>query len=305
MRSLRGRSRRFATNRRTCLASRRAWLRRRERPRALADRRQRLDGRHARARAQSSRRSTRGSELLSVQGAAAADRGAPIVALAPRRDRRARGRPARRSSSTSTPTSRSSPTTSRGCWTASTPTRLSGSRAGARSSSRTATGAQRHVTGSTVWGASRAFRWACLQEILPFEERVGWDGIDEFKANARGWTHAGLRGPPVPAPSPRGRARRRVAGATKPGPCRVLRRLPPLVSRPAFALQRAARARRSGDDRRLRRRRRPPGAAQPTTWTRVPTFVASRAFGACGSARSRRPDAATARPEQGWQVRAR
>ncbi len=47
---------------------------------------------------------------------------------------------------------------------------------------------QRHVTGSTVWGASRAFRWACLQEILPFEERVAWDGIDEFKANARGWS---------------------------------------------------------------------------------------------------------------------
>ena len=46
---------------------------------------------------------------------------------------------------------------------------------------------QRHVTGSTVWGASRVFRWACLQEILPFEERVAWDGIDEFKANARGW----------------------------------------------------------------------------------------------------------------------
>lgn len=46
---------------------------------------------------------------------------------------------------------------------------------------------QRHVTGSTVWGASRAYRWACLQEILPLEERVGWDGVDEFKANARGW----------------------------------------------------------------------------------------------------------------------
>jgi poly-beta-1,6-N-acetyl-D-glucosamine synthase len=46
---------------------------------------------------------------------------------------------------------------------------------------------QRHVTGSTVWGASRAFRWACLEDVLPFEERVAWDGIDEFKANARGW----------------------------------------------------------------------------------------------------------------------
>jgi glycosyltransferase involved in cell wall biosynthesis len=50
---------------------------------------------------------------------------------------------------------------------------------------------QRFVTGSTAWGASRAWRWTCLQEVLPFEERVAWDGIDEFKANVRGWrTHA-------------------------------------------------------------------------------------------------------------------
>jgi poly-beta-1,6-N-acetyl-D-glucosamine synthase len=46
---------------------------------------------------------------------------------------------------------------------------------------------QRHVTGTTVWGASRAYRWHCLQTILPLEERVAWDGIDEFKANAQGW----------------------------------------------------------------------------------------------------------------------
>jgi cellulose synthase/poly-beta-1,6-N-acetylglucosamine synthase-like glycosyltransferase len=46
---------------------------------------------------------------------------------------------------------------------------------------------QRHVTGTTVWGASRAYRWRCLQDVLPLEERMGWDGIDEFKANARGW----------------------------------------------------------------------------------------------------------------------
>ena len=46
---------------------------------------------------------------------------------------------------------------------------------------------RRHVTGSTVWGASRAYRWDCLQEILPLEERIAWDGIDEFKANVRGW----------------------------------------------------------------------------------------------------------------------
>ena len=43
------------------------------------------------------------------------------------------------------------------------------------------------MTGSTVWGASRAYRWDCLQEILPLEERIAWDGLDEFKANSHGW----------------------------------------------------------------------------------------------------------------------
>jgi biofilm PGA synthesis N-glycosyltransferase PgaC len=47
---------------------------------------------------------------------------------------------------------------------------------------------QRHLTGSTVWGASRAFRRDCLRQVIPFEERLGWDGVDEFKANARGWS---------------------------------------------------------------------------------------------------------------------
>lgn len=47
---------------------------------------------------------------------------------------------------------------------------------------------QRHVTGSTVWGATRAYRWRCLVDVLPLEERLGWDGIDEFKANMLGWT---------------------------------------------------------------------------------------------------------------------
>jgi poly-beta-1,6-N-acetyl-D-glucosamine synthase len=46
---------------------------------------------------------------------------------------------------------------------------------------------ERHVTGSTVWGASRAYRRECLGEVLPLEQRMGWDGVDEFRANARGW----------------------------------------------------------------------------------------------------------------------
>jgi poly-beta-1,6-N-acetyl-D-glucosamine synthase len=46
---------------------------------------------------------------------------------------------------------------------------------------------QRFVTGGTVWGATRAYRRACLQDVLPLEERHGWDGIDQLKARARGW----------------------------------------------------------------------------------------------------------------------
>jgi cellulose synthase/poly-beta-1,6-N-acetylglucosamine synthase-like glycosyltransferase len=46
---------------------------------------------------------------------------------------------------------------------------------------------ERHVTGSTVWGASRCYRRECLAEVLPLERRMGWDGVDEFRANARGW----------------------------------------------------------------------------------------------------------------------
>jgi biofilm PGA synthesis N-glycosyltransferase PgaC len=46
---------------------------------------------------------------------------------------------------------------------------------------------QRFVTGVSVWGAARAYRSHCLQQILPLEERMGWDGIDVIKARVRGW----------------------------------------------------------------------------------------------------------------------
>jgi glycosyltransferase involved in cell wall biosynthesis len=51
----------------------------------------------------------------------------------------------------------------------------------------------RHVTGDRVRGASRAYRWACLQDVLPLENRPGWDGIDELKAGARGWKTQSFR----------------------------------------------------------------------------------------------------------------
>jgi glycosyltransferase involved in cell wall biosynthesis len=44
------------------------------------------------------------------------------------------------------------------------------------------------VTGAHVRGATRAYRRECLSELLPLEERMGWDGLDELKANVRGWT---------------------------------------------------------------------------------------------------------------------
>jgi poly-beta-1,6-N-acetyl-D-glucosamine synthase len=45
-----------------------------------------------------------------------------------------------------------------------------------------------YVTEGRVRGASRAYRWACLQDVLPLEERPWWDGIDGMKANALGWS---------------------------------------------------------------------------------------------------------------------
>ena len=51
----------------------------------------------------------------------------------------------------------------------------------------------RHVTGGRVRGATRAYRWRCLQDVLPLENRPGWDGIDELKAIARGWRTTSFR----------------------------------------------------------------------------------------------------------------
>jgi glycosyltransferase involved in cell wall biosynthesis len=42
-------------------------------------------------------------------------------------------------------------------------------------------------TRSYVAGMSRAYRWRCLQDVLPLEERRGWDEIDAIKAQILGW----------------------------------------------------------------------------------------------------------------------
>lgn len=45
-----------------------------------------------------------------------------------------------------------------------------------------------NVTRGHVRGAVRAYRWDCLQQVTPLEERMGWDGIDELNAQVNGWT---------------------------------------------------------------------------------------------------------------------
>ena len=51
---------------------------------------------------------------------------------------------------------------------------------------------QRHVTGDHVWGASRAYRRACLDDVWPLEDNLAWDRVDEVKAALAGWRTATL-----------------------------------------------------------------------------------------------------------------
>lgn len=46
---------------------------------------------------------------------------------------------------------------------------------------------ERFVTGTHVRGATRAYRRACLDDVAPLVERLGWDGLDEAKAALSGW----------------------------------------------------------------------------------------------------------------------
>lgn len=44
-----------------------------------------------------------------------------------------------------------------------------------------------HATRDHVRGAARAYRRECLDDVMPLVERIGWDGVDEIKAQTRGW----------------------------------------------------------------------------------------------------------------------
>ena len=48
------------------------------------------------------------------------------------------------------------------------------------------------VSGSHPRGASRAYRWALLDEVFALEPEMGWDGVDEVMAELRGYRTAGF-----------------------------------------------------------------------------------------------------------------
>jgi GT2 family glycosyltransferase len=53
---------------------------------------------------------------------------------------------------------------------------------------------ERYVTGDHVRGATRAYRAACLEQIGPLPEEMGWDGVDELKAAVLGWRTRSVSG---------------------------------------------------------------------------------------------------------------
>jgi hypothetical protein len=49
------------------------------------------------------------------------------------------------------------------------------------------------VSGSHPRGASRAYRWALLDDVHALEPELGWDGVDEVMAELRGYRTAGFQ----------------------------------------------------------------------------------------------------------------
>ena len=54
-------------------------------------------------------------------------------------------------------------------------------------------------------GATRAYRWECLEDVSPLVERLGWDGLDEAKASLHGWQVRSIAGLPLDYHRPVGR----------------------------------------------------------------------------------------------------
>jgi biofilm PGA synthesis N-glycosyltransferase PgaC len=46
---------------------------------------------------------------------------------------------------------------------------------------------RRRVSRTHPRGASRAYRWECLEHVLTLDSRMGWDGLDEVRARLHGY----------------------------------------------------------------------------------------------------------------------
>ncbi|MCP9485250.1 MAG: glycosyltransferase family 2 protein [Gaiellaceae bacterium MAG52_C11] len=73
------------------------------------------------------------------------------------------------------------------------------------------------TTRSHVRGAVRCYRRACLEDVLPLEEGMGWDGIDELKAAVRGWRTATISDVPFLHHRSLGERERRLSKWTRQG----------------------------------------------------------------------------------------
>ena len=86
------------------------------------------------------------------------------------------------------------------------------------------------MTGSTVWGAARAYRGACLADVLPARGADGLGRHRRAEGDARGWTTTAFEDLPFRHHRARGRARRPgLARARGPGPRLALHGLSGLV----------------------------------------------------------------------------
>ena len=65
---------------------------------------------------------------------------------------------------------------------------------------------RRAKTDTTVWGATRAYRAECIDDMMELEPCMGWDGLDEIRVQLRGMRTQTCVDLPVPPPSPGGRA---------------------------------------------------------------------------------------------------
>ena len=162
------------------------------------------------------------------------------------------------SSSSSTPTCRSTTTTSSGCCARSPRTIASASRA-ARATSRTSQGEWRatYTTRDHVRGATRAYRAECFRLVTPLEERMGWDGIDELKAQVARLADGEPPRPPLLPSSASRRPRARLVEVGRPGRHGALHGLPLRVPARTNRLSHGSRAGRGRHGLGLPRRRPP------------------------------------------------